>query len=69
MDQNDTNLDGIKIVHNRLTGWEIARLGNNFAHPVNYSCPFPKIAHPVKYHTCIKIGMTNRHFRPNYVQN
>ena len=36
-------------VNNRLTGWAFAHLVNQFAHPVNSTCPLPKFAHPVNY--------------------
>ena len=36
-------------VNNRLTGWA-------FAHPVNSTCPLPKIAHPVNYPAHSKMG-------------
>ena len=60
-------------VNSRLSGWATAHLVNYFAHPVNRTCPLPKIAHLVQYlaqrgkiDTAI---ITNRHFRPNFLQN
>ena len=43
-------------VNNRLTGWAFAHPVN--AHPVNSTCPFPKIAHPVNYLAHRKMGTT-----------
>ena len=55
----------VREVNNRLTGWA-------FAHPVNSTCPLPKIAHPVNYLAHRKMGTTfirNRQFRPKFLQN
>ena len=52
-------------VNNRLIGWA-------FAHPVNSTCPLPKIAHPVNYLAHRKISTTiirNKEFRPKFLQN
>ena len=60
----------IREVNNRLT---FAHPVNYFAHPVNLSCPLPKIAHPVNYlNAHRKMGTTiikNQQFKPNFWQN
>ena len=60
-------------VNNRLTGWAFGHLVNNFTHPVNQTCPLPKIAHPVNHLAHRKnidtMIITNRQFRLKFVQN
>ena len=56
----------VKEVNNRLTECSFAHLANYFAHPINPTCPLPKLAHPVNNHIHKKINnydIANKQFR------
>ena len=57
----------VREVNNRLIGF--AHPVNYFTHPVNSTCPLPKIAHPVNYLAHRKMGTTiikNSQFRQKF---